>query len=266
MLISNAASHGSTPDTQRRTTVLGVAALTLAFASLAPAAQAFTLNSTSGNWSNPNGGNFIEYQTVEQENQVRWGFPAYWVETGGKSGLGFLGVGATELAVGEVFNLGRLRHYNKTIWYGAPGQVDLSLNLDLGGVGVKSFNYALDIEETPNEVGTCAYASVTACADRITWTNAIASESFFVDDIEYTLELTGFSAAVGGVLVDEFISQEGGNSDAFLYAKLTALNPPAPTPAPQTPAAEAAPEPGSMLAMLGALGGGVWLKRKQRAA
>ncbi|NEO84232.1 MAG: PEP-CTERM sorting domain-containing protein [Spirulina sp. SIO3F2] len=257
MLISNR----PTSHHQPLATVLGATALTLSLANLAPAAQAITLNSTTGTWSNPDGGAFIEYQTVNQENQIRWGFPAYWVETGGKSGLGFLGTGTTEMEVGEVFNLGRLRHYNKTIWYGAPGQVDLSLNLDFEGVGVKSFNYALDIEETPNQEGTCAYFSVTACADRITWTNAIASESFFLDEIEYTLELIGFSASVGGALVDEFISQEGGNSDAFLYAKLTALNP----PASQSPQTEAVPEPGSMLAMLGALGGGIWLKRKKRA-
>ncbi|MGB0564348.1 MAG: choice-of-anchor K domain-containing protein [Spirulinaceae cyanobacterium] len=180
----------------------------------------------------------------------------------GKSGLGFLGVGATELEVDQIFNLGRLRHYNKTIWYGAPGQVDLSLNLDLDGVGTKTFNYSLDIEETPNQAGTCAYYSVTACSDRITWTNAIASETFFLDETEYTLELTGFSPSVGGSLVDEFISQEGGSSDAFLYAKLTALNP-APTPLPAPLPDAAVPEPASLLAMFGALGGGVWFKRKK---
>ncbi|MEM8641411.1 MAG: THxN family PEP-CTERM protein [Cyanobacteria bacterium P01_G01_bin.54] len=231
-------------------------ALTLSLAALAPAAKALTLNSTTGHWRNPNGGAFIEYQQVKQENQIRWGFPAYWLETGGKSGLGFLGMGTTELEAGERFNLGRLRHYNQTIWYGAPGQVDLSLNLNLEGVGLKTFNYVLNIEETPNQVGTCAYFSVTACADRITWSNALATESFFLDEIEYTLELVGFSTALGGALVDEFISQEGGNSDAFLYAKLTALHP---------PVTHAVPEPGSMLAMLGALGGGAWLKRKAQA-
>lgn len=238
-------------------TLLGSAALTLSLGTIAPAAEAFTLNSTTGSWRNPAGGNFIEYQTVAGENQIRWGYPAYWVPTGGKSGLGFLGVGATELDVDQVFNLGRLRHYNQTIWYGAPGQVDLSLNLNLDGVGTKRFNYTLDVEETPNQAGTCAYYSVTACSDRITWTNAIAAESFFLDETEYTLELIGFSPSVGGNLVDEFISQEGGNSDAFLYAKLTALNSPAPSPN------AAVPEPASLLAALGALGGGVWLKRKK---
>lgn len=282
----------SQASTLRTALFFGSAALTLS--TLTPAANAFTLNSTTGNWSNPVGGEWVEYRTVSSENQVRWGLPGSFnpFDTNRKSGMGFLGSSTTKIAAGDIFGLGRLRHYNQPIWGGAPSQVALSLNLDLAGLGVKTFNYALNIEETTNS-GTCRYYSVTPCSDRITWTNAIAAESFQVNNTEYTLELIGFSTAVGGNLVNEFISQEGGNSDAYLYAQLTALTPPepptpptplapaptptptptppaptpTPTPIPITPAPqpepEAIPEPTSILALFSALWGGAWLKRKQ---
>lgn len=215
----------SQASTVRTALFFGSAALTLS--TLTPAANAFTLNSTTGSWSNPVGGEWVEYRTISRESQIRWGLPGSFnpFDTDRKSGMGFLGTSTTAITAGDVFGLGRLRHYNQPIWGGAPGQVALSLNLDLAGIGVETFNYALNIEETPNS-GTCRYDSVAPCADRITWTNAIAAESFQVGNTEYTLELIGFSASVGGNLVNEFISQEGGNSDAYLYAQLTALTPP----------------------------------------
>lgn len=236
-----------------------IGAIAIGLSAIAPEAIALTLNSTSGSWSNPVAGDLINYQTVDRETQVRWGYPAYWVPTGGKSGLGFLGVGATEIQSGDIFNLGRLRHYNKTIWYGAPYAVDLSLNLDLADVGLKTFNYTLAIEETPNS-GTCAYYSVTACADRIVWNNALATEQFELNGSQYTLELAGFSFGFGDDLMDEFISQEGGNSDAYLYAKLTVIEPPSPkTSLPVT----STPEPSSLIAIAAALGSGYLAKHRQ---
>ncbi|WP_072619219.1 choice-of-anchor K domain-containing protein [Spirulina major] len=246
-----------------------IGAMAVGLSAIAPDAIAFTLNSTSGSWSNPVAGEFIQYQTVDQETQVRWGYPAYWVPTGGKSGLGFLGVGETEITSGDIFNLGRLRHYNKTLWYGAPYTVDLSLALDFAELGVKSFNYTLDIEETPN-YGTCAYYSVTDCADRIVWNNALAAERFELNGSQYTLELAGFSSGLGGNLMDEFISQEGGSSDAYLYAKLTVIAPPPSVknpvvirPPATRPPVKSTPEPGSLLAIAAALGSGYLTKRRQ---
>ncbi|MGB0564349.1 MAG: hypothetical protein ACPGVO_21505 [Spirulinaceae cyanobacterium] len=63
------------------TPLLGATALALSLGAVAPAAEAFTLNATGGSWSNPKGGDFIQYQTVAGENQIRWGYPATWVPT-----------------------------------------------------------------------------------------------------------------------------------------------------------------------------------------
>jgi hypothetical protein len=201
---------------------------------IAPTAEAFVLNASTGEWSNPVGGAFINYPTVGDETQIRWGDTG----TNPQSGLGFLGVEAVDFALDTEFALGRLRHFNFPIATGAPEQVDLTLNLDFADFGLKTFNYTLAIDETTNSA-PCAYVSVTPCADRITWTDAIAPEEFDIGGIAYTLELTGFSDGVGGTPVTEFISQEGGQSDAVLFAKLTAVTD-----------SQSVPEPGALLGLV----------------
>ena len=89
----------------------------------------------------------------------------------------------------------------------------------------------MQIDETPNE-GTCAYFSITPCADKISISETSLSNKFSVAGIDYTLQLLGFSLTPGHVPINEFISQEGGTNEALLFAKVTAVEPePVPEPA-----------------------------------
>ncbi len=224
--------------------------------------QAFSLQGTAGTWSNVQGGSGISSQTVNGESQVRWGTPA---TMSGSSGLGFTGVGALDFEADDVLQIGTLRHFNNPIWGGtAASAVDLSLSFDLADLGVKTFDFTLTIDETPNS-GTCAYESVTPCADRIAWTNSLAAQSFQLDGTDYTLELLGVRESLTGDLLESFISQEGGTSEAFLFAKLTTVEPVLSSPNP--PVADApnsVPEPGLVLG-LGAIAA-IAVRRRPHAA
>jgi hypothetical protein len=211
---------------------LSTASAALVFG-IAPQAGAISLNLSSGSWNQPVGGSGIVYQTVASETQVRWGTPAYGGGTSLKSGVGFTGVGPSTFGLGEIFQVGQLRHFNNAISGGtAASAVNLSLSLNFDNpVATQSFNLNLQIDETPNG-GTCAYFSITPCADKISISETSLSNQFSVAGIDYTLQLLGFSLTPGGVPINEFISQEGGTNQALLFAKITAAEPePVPEPA-----------------------------------
>jgi hypothetical protein len=209
---------------------LSTASAALVFG-IAPQAGAISLNLSSGNWNQPVGGSRIVYQTVGSETQVRWGIPHYGGGTSLKSGLGFTGVGPSTFGLGEIFQVGQLRHFNNVVSGGtAAFAVNLSLFLNFDNpVGTQSFNLNLEIDETTNE-GTCDYFSTTPCADKISISETSLSNKFSVAGINYTLQLLGFSLTPEDVPINEFISQEGGTNQALLFAKVT----PQPVPEPAT--------------------------------
>lgn len=211
---------------------LSTASAALVFG-MAPQAGAISLNLSSGSWHQPVGGSGIVYQTVASETQVRWGTPAYGGGTSQKSGLGFTGVGPSTFGLGEIFQVGQLRHFNNVVSGGtAASAVNLSLFLNFDNpVATQSFNLNLQIDETPNG-GSCVYFSLTPCADKIFISETSLSNQFSVAGTNYTLQLLGFSLTPGGTPINEFISQEGRTNEAFLFAKVTAAEPePVPEPA-----------------------------------
>jgi hypothetical protein len=211
---------------------LSTASAALVFG-IAPQARAISLNLSSGSWNQPVGGSGIVYQTVASETQVRWGIPSNGGGTSLKSGLGFTGVGPSTFGLGEIFQVGQLRHFNNVVSRGtAASAVNLSLFLNFDNpVATQSFNLNLQIDETPNG-GSCAYFSITPCADKIFISETSLSNQFSVAGTNYTLQLLGFSLTPGGVPINEFISQEGGTNEALLFAKVTAAEPePVPEPA-----------------------------------
>lgn len=211
---------------------LSTASAALVFG-IAPQAGAISLSLSSGSWNEPVGGSEIVYQSVGSETQVRWGIPFYGGGTSEKSGVGFTGVGPSTFGLGEIFQVGQLRHFNNVVSGGtAASAVNLSLFLNFDNpVATQSFNLNLQIDETPNG-GTCAYFSITPCADKISISETSLSNQFSVAGIDYTLQLLGFSLTPGGVPINEFISQEGGTNQASLFAKITAVEPePVPEPA-----------------------------------
>jgi len=205
---------------------LSTASAALVFG-IAPQAGAISLSLSSGSWNEPVGGSGIVYQTVGNETQVRWGTPFYGGGTSQKSGVGFTGVGPSTFGLGEIFQVGQLRHFNNVVSGGtAASAVNLSLFLNFDNpVATQSFNLNLQIDETPNEWGTCAYFSITPCSDKISISETSLSNQFSVAGIDYTLQLLGFSLTPDGVPINEFISQEGGTNQASLFAKITAVEP-----------------------------------------
>ena len=225
---------------------VSAALLTAAMISSASEANAFMLIGSSGTWQSTNGGQHIQYGNLGDESQVRWGLPVNFnsLDFNSKSGLGFTGVSNIEFTAGEVFQLGRLRHFNNPIWAGtAASAADILIDLLFEGIGLQQFNFTLEVDETPNVAGTCAYFSNSPCADKISWNNAFASSSFSVGDRDYTLALRGFSDTPGGTIVNDFISQEGGTSEAYLFAQILDITPPPVTPPPGNPGSESVPEP-----------------------
>ena len=213
---------------------LSTASAALVFG-IAPQAGAISLNLSSGSWNQPVGGSGIVYQTVASETQIRWGTPAYGGGTSQKSGLGFTGVGPSTFGLGDIFQVGQLRHFNNPIVGDVASAVNLSLLLNFANpVATQSFNLNFEIDESTN-AGTCAYFSITPCADKISISQASMSNQFSVAGINYTLQLLGFSLTPGGAPINEFISQEGGTNQALLFAKVTAVEPePETVPEPAT--------------------------------
>ncbi|MEO0539264.1 MAG: choice-of-anchor K domain-containing protein [Cyanobacteria bacterium P01_A01_bin.105] len=182
-----------------------------------------------------------------------------------KSGLGFAGVEALDISVGENFQIGTLKHFNETIWGDnlAGIKSGFELLLDLGDeVGQTAFNFDLHIDETNNsaaahENGVCPYETEPGkgCSDQITWEFALEeTQTFTKDGDEYTLELVGFSpeAMDAANITNSFISQEDGTSEASLWAKIVKIEPPQ----------ESVPEPTGLVG-LGLLGAYVVKSRRR---
>lgn len=226
-----------------KTTLSGVA-ITATLGCLASSADALTLASSSGSWSNvlldngitvnPPGGNTVEFLNVGNESQVRWGVPA--IGSAGKSGLGFSGVDNQTFSIGEVFEVGTLRHFNNLTLTLDPvaDAADLGITLNFSTPDVEqmfTFNFA--INNTPN-VGPCPVGN-PPCADIVTFPSALPTETFNIGGVDYTLELLGFRDPVTGDPVGEFVSAENGTNSATLFAKIT------------TPPSEKVPEPTAMV-------------------
>jgi len=232
-------------------------------------AMAATINMTTvtSNWHDTIGGvNVIENTSFgrfdadagDGFNQVRWGTPSAPSPTRGRSGLGFNGLAPiNNISLDTEFKLGELKHYNWTLSSGtaaSSSQLGLSAALEIDGLGVPgspfTFNTALTVDETAN-TAPCTYPSTTPCADRITFQQVGSSDTFFIDGVEYTFEVIGFGSTPDD-LESAFISQEGGDSSAFLWAKITAVEP--------------VSEPASLALLAASLGMAGWFVRKSKAA
>jgi hypothetical protein len=205
--------------------VLSAVTLTTSLGCWLPSAQALTLNSTSGTWvdgSAVGGAQVIYNLSNGTENQVRWGVGASSL---GQSGLGFTGVGLKNLNVGEIFEVGELRHFNNPLYMSTiASAVALDINLALSDPAIsQKFNFTFAIQETAN-AGPCPIGE-PPCADIILFPNMTAAQTFKIDKVEYTLQLLGFSETSGGTFVSQFVSPEGGTNSMKLFGRITTWTP-----------------------------------------
>lgn len=219
----------------------GTIAATVTLAIALPA-DAITLTQSSGAWVNPVGSEgTVEYTAIGNENQIRWGTP---IPPTGKSGLGFAGVDTAMFDLNTPFLVGTLRHFNNPVTnpsgvFGISA-VDLQVSLDLADIGgvplSRQFTFNFGVDETPNAdlVASCRYPSTIVCADKISFLNTYAAETFDIAGRDYTLKLLGFSnsSTAVGSLLDNFISQEQATSVAYLYGEISAPPLPLTTPEP----------------------------------
>jgi hypothetical protein len=207
--------------------IAATSALLVLFAGSAQAVT-FNLSGSSGSWTGTVGGsNIVGIGT----NEVRWGVPAN--NSGLQSGLGFNGVGSTNIELNEIFSVGTLTHFNNVVSTAASA-ADLQLNLDFSTPDVNEpFNFTFAIDETPNG-GICPYPSQTPCSDRITFPRALPSESFSFGGEDYTLNLVGFGNDPAN-FNDGFISEEGGSNAILLFARIVEapVSPTNPTTTPE---------------------------------
>jgi hypothetical protein len=196
-------------------------------------ALGLTLDSVTGSWSNVVGGTNVGFYTVGDEAQVRWGEPD---EAGtipdDQSGLGFTGAAPPPLGfdAGDLFEIGTLRHFNHGVQGGtAASSADLTIMMDFGVPDLDvAQTFTLSINETPNS-GPCVIGS-PPCSDIIGFPSAFADETFDILGVPHTLEILGFQTEIGGVVVDEFISNENSINSAVLVGRITRASAPVPEP------------------------------------
>jgi hypothetical protein len=141
------------------------------------------------------------------------------------------------------FVLGTFTHLNRPIYSpfltSATLQVDTDITVGATHVGIISFLFDFTHHETLNGADPCANGEVNdqganryGCADIVTVTSNVASGSFSVGGVYYTINVAGFMA--DGKFVAEFKTKEKRSNGAQLMARLLATG------------AHQVPEPGSL--------------------
>jgi hypothetical protein len=195
---------------------------------------ALILESISGSWDNPVGGDptTVNYSTARVaygsglESRILYGSPA----GGYQGGLGFTGAPAPSVFdVGDIFELGQLRHLNTPTLLGtAINGVDMLLSMsftDPVGAAV-NFGFSLSLLNTLNVGGG------SLDNDFLYFPAFFAAETFVVDGKRYALELIGFGPDSSSLL-SQLQTSENAWSCASLWGRITSA-PVAPVPEPAT--------------------------------
>ena len=186
-----------------------------------------TINTVGADWSNVIGGagtvSYYDTDGIAGNEEIRWGIPA---ETD-QSGYRFDSAAPPAFTVetGEVFTLGDFTHTNQPVWESiSSAQLNITADLMIGGSSLSEgpFTFSFLHDETTN-----ACDPQPECAnDMVSFTSLLTSDSFFVDGVEYTLDLIGFS--VDGMTTTEFSTFEGQTNVAQLQAVFRTTSVPEP--------------------------------------
>jgi hypothetical protein len=141
-------------------------------------------------------------------------------------------------------SVGTLLHHNEMIDSGT-GITDVKLrlrsNVLLDGIsqGIRSFEFAFNILETPNNANPCADGGkvgvgvdINGCADRVTVTSTPAAQDFSIGGEMFRFNLLGLSQDQAGTkLLSFFWTPENACNCNFLVANVSPLRLPVPEPA-----------------------------------
>lgn len=210
-------------------------------------ALALTLAGADGIWSNASGTggtptclvytnsadttdeNFVHYG----DDDYNWGCPG---STDNQSGFGYNGAEGLTVTPDDVFYLGQFAHYNRPIivWNNNNlTQADLTIALDFDDPNINSsLAFTIQLDETNNEA-PCAYPGSTVCPDRVDLSDTIADQTFGpIEGKYYKLQIVGFAPGtadtceyVAGETINEFITEEGQENYACLFARMLVEEP-----------------------------------------
>lgn len=248
------------------TKLIAAAAVTIAISS---PVSAVTITSVIGVWesANVNGGTADGIGT----DSILWGKAPRGAD---RSGYSFQ-TEPTPIStnVEDVFQLGMFTHSNNPIYTNGPllNDADLAISFTIAGSD-ETFRsvFSFDHFETPNSARICAdgqtkSAAVNSngCADSVTAAlNENASKGFFVDGLEYALDISGF--LFGEDLLETFWTRESSENTAVLQASYRLISdetPPQGEPPFGGESPSEVPLPATGLLLLGALAG-LALKRQ----
>ena len=231
-------------------TILAAFAALAASATIANAAQ-LRFDVLEARFYDPVGGSVQSIDnTFGDPISIRWG------TSGSQSGYDF---DAADTPFSEdpftVFALGDFTHFNQPI---TAGTSITGVNMDVRGsltivddfigetlIGERTFSFGIAHDETTNR-SPCAdnpdgTPSISVCDDFVNISTLSGSDTFFVDGVEYTLNILGFSQtladAEAGIFSPFFGSPEGGNNVRVLAATFDESLPPPPPPVVPLPAA-----------------------------
>lgn len=196
----------------------------------AASAATVTITDITASWINTVGGTNLTTVGNGTDNPVvTWGVDA----GSGQSGYGFEAVDNVSVPVppDQEFELGTFTHFNNPISAGTSItgttlQVNMNVSIDGGPAQALAFFFDFDHFETPNAADPCANGepngvgvNINGCADLVTVTNSVFSDTFEVDGVLYTIAILGFK--VGTDILSTFATVEGADSSAILLAKVS---------------------------------------------
>ncbi len=170
---------------------------------------------TSGDFSNPNGGNNMI--TGGEDNYFTWGTPGSGYTD--PSWLLFNGSEFSGVSVGQQFVLGDITYHNGTINSGTGAMsVDLAISLAFGGATqILEFGYELELINTPNH----SHNTPEESADYVKFGDTYAEFNATLGGIDYTLSVEfGETTESGFSSIDEFFVFEGEIASGTLYGTL----------------------------------------------
>lgn len=221
------------------------AAAMLSLGAVASPTSAATIlfSDTTATWSAPTGASVTYAGNGTDHAQASWGASL------AKSSYLFSAPAPVNVLIGDAgdygpFTLGTFTHYNSKINGGSITAIKLSVSttLIIDGVdqGARTFEYALDHWETPNNApghnGLCANGmrehdeiNLNGCADRVRAKFLNQSELVKIGGKLYALDISGLIH--DGNPLEEFWTKEKGASSADLRAQLRLVSAAVPEPA-----------------------------------
>lgn len=198
--------------------------LIAAAAMLAALPASALLITTDGDWisvdGNPTMGPlFVDSDGNGTNDQVQFGAPFGDVNPG-NSAYEFIGTTIDAPLDGTLFPIGDFVHQNFTIQLPSINGATLLISL-VGPEQEDSTNLIFTHFETPNGATPCAAGGVNPCPDEVSLPGTAQLRDLALDGSNFTLEILGFSQDGGVTVLPSFLTLEGNENIATLYARIT---------------------------------------------